>query len=141
MFWGEFTHQLDAKGRLIIPARYRTHLGPGAILTRGLDHNLVIYPQNAWRAVTEHLNQMPITQASGRALRRLMFSGALELELDRQGRVLIPTYLRAYAQLENAALVVGMETYLEIWQPDNWRIALNDVSSVLAAADVQALGF
>jgi MraZ protein len=135
MFWGEFTHQLDKKGRLIIPARYRSQLGQGAILTRGLDRNLVIYPQSAWQLVTEQLNQMPFTHATGRALRRLMFSGAVELAFDKQGRALIPLYLRSYAALRGEALIVGMETYLEIWEPSNWRTALEGVSAVLAEAD------
>jgi MraZ protein len=135
MFWGEFTHQLDKKGRLIIPARYRTHLIEGAILTRGLDHNLVIYPQEAWRNVIEQLNQMPITHTTARALRRLMFSGVVQMSFDRQGRVLIPPYLRHYASLEDEVLVVGMETYIEIWQPANWRAALEGVSNVLAEAN------
>jgi MraZ protein len=135
MFWGEFTHQLDKKGRLIIPVRYRSHLGEGAILTRGIDRNLVIYPQETWRAVTEQLNQMPITHSTARALRRLMFSGAVELSLDKQGRVLVPLYLRDYASLNGAALIVGMETFLEIWEPHNWRAALDGVSSALAEAN------
>ncbi|MFN8371943.1 MAG: division/cell wall cluster transcriptional repressor MraZ [Anaerolineae bacterium] len=134
MFWGEFTHQLDNKGRLIIPARYRAQLPAGAILTRGLDHNLVIYPQDTWRTVIEQLNQMPITHSTGRALRRLMFSGAVEIAFDKQGRVLIPGYLRHYASIEDEVLIVGMETFVEIWQPAHWRAALEGVSEVLADA-------
>ena len=135
MFWGEFTHQLDKKGRLIIPARYRANLPQGAVLTRGIDHNLVIYPQDAWRAVIDQLNQMPITHSTARALRRLMFSGAVEMSFDRQGRMLIPGYLRHYASLEDEVLIVGMETFVEIWQPANWRAALDGVSNVLAEAN------
>ncbi len=136
MFWGEFSHQLDKKGRLIIPARYRPQLATGAVLTRGLDHNLVIYPQEAWRGISEQINQMPMTQPSGRALRRLLFSGAVELSLDRQGRVSIPPYLRDYASLDGEALLVGMETFIEIWQPTNWRLALDDLSNTLAGAEM-----
>lgn len=132
MFWGEYHHQLDDKGRLIIPARYRPRLPEGTILTRGIDRNLVIYPQDAWQQVTQQLNQMPITNPTARALRRLLFSGALELSLDRQGRVLLPAYLREYAGLKDDALIVGMETFVEIWQPENWRKALEGVSSQLA---------
>lgn len=135
MFWGEYAHQLDNKGRLIIPARYRTHLAGGSILTRGLDRNLVIYPDDAWRAVSEQLNQMPLTHATARALRRLLFSGAVEVSLDRQGRMHIPTHLRDYASLNGEALVVGMETFIEIWQPESWRETINDVSSALADSD------
>lgn len=135
MFWGEYTHHLDKKGRLIIPARYRSHLSDGAILTRGLDHNLVIYPQTTWQTLSQQLNQMPITHPTARALRRLLFAGVVELVVDRQGRVLIPGYLRDYASLRNKALLVGMESFVEIWEPSHWRSALDGVSSVLAEAD------
>lgn len=137
MFWGEYSHQLDEKGRLIIPARFRPHLAHGAVLTRGLDRNLVIYPQAAWQSLCENLNQMPITHPTGRALRRLLFSGAVELALDRQGRVLIPVYLRDYATLDTEVLIAGMETFLELWEPVSWRATLNDVTHTLA--DTMAL--
>jgi len=134
MFWGEYSHQLDDKGRLIIPIRYRPYLMPQAVLTRGLDHNLVIYPHDAWRTLAENLNQMPITHPPARALRRLLFSGAVELSLDRQGRMLIPGYLRDYASLDTEVLMAGMETYIELWEPSHWQATLNDVSQSLAEA-------
>jgi MraZ protein len=135
MFWGEFTHHMDKKGRLIVPARYRPHLEQGAVLTRGLDRNLVIYPNGTWRTVSDQLNQMPITHPTARALRRLMFSGAVELSLDRQGRILVPGYLRDYAALDGQALIVGMETFVEIWEPRRWQTTIDDVSNALAEAD------
>ncbi len=131
MFWGEYSHQLDEKSRLIIPVRFRPHLAPAAFLTRGLDHNLVIYPQPAWRALAERLNEMPMTHPSSRALRRLLFSGAVELSLDRQGRIFIPSYLRDYAVLDSAVLIAGMETYVELWEPGHWQATLNGVSDAL----------
>ncbi len=134
MFWGEFSHHLDEKGRLIIPARYRPQLSKGAILTRGLDRNLVIYPHDAWQSVSERLNQMPITHPTARALRRLLFSGAVEFSLDRQGRMLIPGYLRDYASLDSEVLIAGMETFLEIWEPSSWRRTLEGVPHALAEA-------
>ncbi len=135
MFWGEYAHQLDQKGRLIIPARFRNHLATGAILTRGLDRNLVIYPQQAWRNVCDQLNQMPITHPTGRALRRLLFSGAVEMALDKQGRILVPAYLRDYAALDGEVLIIGMETFLEVWNPSEWQAALNGLTAVLAEAE------
>lgn len=131
MFWGEFAHQLDQKGRLIIPARFRPALDRGAILTRGLDRNLVIYPAEAWQSVTQQLNQMPITQPTSRALRRLLLSGAVELEIDKQGRILIPAYLREYATIDTEVLLVGMETFIELWQPEEWRAALANIAEIL----------
>jgi len=135
MFWGEYSHQLDEKGRLIIPARYRPHLKQGAILTRGLDHNLVIYTEEAWRGLSERVNAMPITHPSARALRRLLFSGAVEFSFDRQGRLLIPSYLRDYASLDGEVLIAGMETFLELWEPGSWRATLNGVTHVLSEAE------
>lgn len=135
MFWGEFSHQLDSKGRLIIPARYRPRLCEEAVLTRGMDHNLVIYPKEAWDSVCEQLNQMPITNPTARALRRLLFSGAVQLTLDRQGRALIPSYLREYADLDGEVLIVGMETFIELWQPASWQATLDGATNTLADAD------
>lgn len=132
MFWGEVTHHLDKKGRLIMPARYRPHLQAGAVLTRGLDDNLMIYPHETWQVVSRQLNDMPITHPTARALRRLLFSGAVEIALDRQGRILIPGFLRDYASLHNKALIVGMESFLEIWEPSNWHSTLAGVSNVLS---------
>jgi MraZ protein len=132
MLWGEYSHQLDKKGRLIIPARHRPYLTEGAVLTRGIDRHLVVYPQEIWHTITQQINQIPITEPTGRALRRLLFSGAVELSLDRQGRVLIPSYLRDYASLESEVLIIGMETFVEIWQPEGWRQTLDRVSSTLS---------
>jgi MraZ protein len=134
MFWGEYSHQLDEKGRLILPARFRPFLSR-AILTRGLDHNLVIYPQDAWQSVCERLTEMPMSLPSGRAIRRLLYSGAVEVTLDRQGRTLVPPYLREYASLESEVLIAGMETFVELWDPRHWRATLKDVS--LSQADVE----
>lgn len=132
MFWGEYSHCIDKKGRLIIPARYRPYLCEGAFLTRGIDKNLVIYPQESWKQLTEQISELSLTDARGRALRRLFFSGAIDISLDRQGRLLMPPYLREYAFLETDALIIGMETYIEIWEPSRWHNALDGVSSELA---------
>lgn len=132
MFWGEYSHCIDKKGRLIIPARYRTHLCEGAFLTRGLDENLVIYSQESWKQLTDQLNSLPITDAKGRALRRLLLSGAIDISLDRQGRLLIPSYLRNYAYLDGDTFIVGMETYIEIWEPSRWHHNLEHVTSQFA---------
>lgn len=137
MFWGEFSHQLDKKGRLIIPARYRPRLlSNGAILTRGIDHNLVIYPQDVWQALSEQIAQMSLAHPTTRALRRLLFSGAIDLSVDRQGRVLIPSYLREYASIDGEALIIGMETFIEIWQPAQWKQTLSVVSETLSDSDM-----
>lgn len=135
MFWGEYSHQLDKKGRLIIPAQYRERLTDQAILTRGLDQNLVIYPADIWQKVTQQVNKMPITHPSARALRRLLFSGAVELTLDKQGRVVIPQYLRDYADLEETVLLVGMELFIELWEPSRWHKTLDIINETLTDGD------
>ncbi len=136
MFSGEYAHTLDHKGRLIIPARFRPLLTEKAILTRGLDQHLVIYPEEAWNNVLEQLNQIPITHPSARALRRLIYSGAVQLGLDKQGRATIPAYLRSYAQIDTEVLLVGMETFIEVWEPGGWQKALEDVASIIADSDL-----
>lgn len=136
MFSGEYSHTLDHKGRLIIPARFRPLLTEKAILTRGLDKHLVIYPEATWQNVMEQLNQIPITHPTARALRRLIFSGAVELGLDKQGRATVPQYLRNYAQIEEEILLVGMETFIELWEPNSWQHALEDVSAIIAESDL-----
>ena len=135
MFRGEYSHQLDNKGRLIIPSRFRDLLSDDAILTRGLDHNLVIYPNQTWKTLMQQLNEMPITHPTARAFRRLLFSGAVELALDKQGRVNIPNYLLEYASIEDSVLLVGMESFIELWQPDHWKRMLDSVASILAESD------
>ncbi|NJL57015.1 division/cell wall cluster transcriptional repressor MraZ [bacterium] len=136
MFRGEFSHQLDSKGRLIIPARYREALTTGAMLTRGLDHHLVIYPQAAWRHITDQIETTAWTDFTGRALRRLLLSGAVDLSLDRQGRAVIPPYLRDYAELDERVLVIGAGTTVELWQPERWQSALDGVVDALAGSDI-----
>ena len=135
MFWGEYSHCIDKKGRLIIPARYRSHLCDGAFLTRGLDKNLVIYPNDSWQQLKQQLDELSITNAQGRGLRRLFFSGAIDITLDRQGRLLIPAYLREYAGLESDAFVVGMESFIEIWKPSRWHSNLDHI-----AAEIDSTG-
>ena len=96
MFLGEYEHSLDAKGRLAIPARFRALLGEGAIITRGFDGCLVIYPADVWRTVAEKLDSLSSTQEAARMAKRFVFSGATECEFDKQGRVLDPSFLRGY---------------------------------------------
>lgn len=120
MFLGEYEHSLDAKGRMAIPARFRALLGEGAIITRNLDGCLVIYPQDVWRSVAEKLDAMPATEAA-RMAKRFVFSGATECEFDRQGRVLVPAFLRDYARLTETAVVVGQYSRIEIWERGRWQ--------------------
>lgn len=117
---GRYAHNLDAKGRLAIPARYREALAEGVILTRGIDRCLALYPMAAWRPLAEKVAALPLTDADARNFRRLVFAEAADLTLDGQGRVLVPPDLRRYAGIEREALVVGVDTSIEIWSPERW---------------------
>jgi MraZ protein len=121
MFLGRYAHNLDAKGRLAIPARYREALAEGVVLTRGIDRCLALYPLAAWRPLAEKVAALPLTDADARNFRRLVFAEAADLELDGQGRILIPPDLRRYADIEREALVVGVDTSIEIWSPARWE--------------------
>ena len=120
MFLGRYAHNLDAKGRLAIPARYREALAEGVILTRGIDRCLALYPLEAWKPLAEKVASLPITDADARNFRRLVFAEAADLSLDGQGRILVPPDLRRYAGLEREALVVGVDASIEIWSPSGW---------------------
>ncbi|MBA2518685.1 MAG: division/cell wall cluster transcriptional repressor MraZ [Chloroflexia bacterium] len=121
MFLGRYTHALDAKGRLAIPARFREAVADGLVLTRGIDRCLSLYPLAAWRPLAEKVSALPITDPDARNFRRMVFAEAADLALDAQGRILIPPELRRYAGLERETLVVGVDTAIEIWSPDRWQ--------------------
>lgn len=121
MFLGRYNHTLDAKGRLAIPARFRDAVADGLVLTRGIDRCLSLYPLAAWRPLAEKVSALPISDPDARNFRRMVFAEAADLALDAQGRILIPPELRRYAGLERVALVVGVDTAIEIWSPDQWQ--------------------
>lgn len=124
MFLGEYTHALDARGRIIVPARFRSELETGLVVTRGYDPCLVIYPLDGWTALASKVAQASAASRNARSYGRLVFGGAYEATLDSMGRVLIPAFLREYAGIEGEAVVVGVNTYLEIWHPGKWRDTL-----------------
>lgn len=121
MFMGEYLHALDTKGRLIIPARFREELGDKFIITRGLDHCLFVYPINEWKVLEEKVRSLPTAQADVRAFVRFLFSGAVEAEMDSQGRVGLPQNLREHAEIERELYVNGVSTRVEIWSKERWE--------------------
>jgi len=122
MMIGEYQHNLDSKGRLAIPAKFRNSLSKGVIITRGpLDKCLFLYSLDEWTKLADKLSDMPIAKANSLAFNRLMFAGAMDLNLDGQGRILLPDYLRKYANLGKEAIVVGLYNHLEIWDKDVWK--------------------
>lgn len=117
---GEYQHTLDNKGRMIVPVKFREELGTTFIMTRGLDKCLFVYPQSEWETLEAKLKALPMTRADARSFVRFFFSGATECELDKQGRILIPTTLRDYAQLERDSYVLGVSNRVEIWSQALW---------------------
>jgi len=118
---GEYQHNIDAKGRLIVPAKYREHLGEAFVITRGLDQCLFGYPLDEWKQIEEKLKALPLTKKDARAFTRFFFSGAVECELDKQGRVNLPTSLLGYAKLEKECVILGVSNRFEIWSKDLWE--------------------
>jgi MraZ protein len=121
MFLGEFVHSIDEKGRLTVPAKFRAALAAGVVVTRGLDRCLFVFPAAQWERRSEIIAKMPLTQRDARAFSRFVFSGAADVVPDRQGRVLLPAYLREYAGIDGDAIIIGLHDRLEIWNPDRWR--------------------
>ncbi len=121
MFIGEHRHIIDHKGRIAIPAKFRAKLAEGCVITRGLDYSLFIYTQKEWQKLSEKLSKLPIGQSDARAFARLMFSGASDIELDKQGRVVIPVYLREYAGLKTESVICGVFSRIEIWDREKWE--------------------
>lgn len=117
---GEYNHVIDTKGRLIIPAKFRDQLGATFVITRGLDGCLFGYPQTEWQNLETKLKTLPLTKRDARAFVRFLYSAATECELDKQGRVNIPTVLRKYAQLTKDCVIIGVSNRFEIWSRERW---------------------
>lgn len=121
MFMGEFQHSIDAKGRLIIPAKFREKLGENFVVTRGLDGCLFGYPQDEWEKLEAKLTEMPLAKKDARLFVRFFYSAATECELDKQGRINIPQSLRQHANLEKSCVIVGVSNRIEIWDETRWQ--------------------
>lgn len=121
MFIGEYDHNLDDKGRLAVPVKFRGDLAKGAVVTRGLDSCLFLYTKEEWQKLADKLAALPISQKNTRAFARLMLAGAMDVELDKQGRVVLPDYLREYAGLKKKTVITGLYNRLEIWDETKWK--------------------
>src|SRR5690625_2378306 len=121
MFMGEFQHNIDSKGRIIVPAKFREELGETFVVTRGLDKCLFVYPMDEWKALEEKLKKLPLTKRDARAFTRFFFSGAVECEVDKQGRINIPSTLITYASLEKECVVIGVSNRVELWSRPIWE--------------------
>jgi len=122
MFIGEYQYTIDQKGRLQIPAKFRMELKKGAVVTRGLDNCLFLYAIDEWEKLAQKLSKLPISQKNTRAFSRLMLAGAMDVEMDKQGRVVLPDYLRKFAGLKKKVIVAGLYSRLEIWDVQKWEM-------------------
>jgi MraZ protein len=128
MLIGEYNHTLDKKGRVIVPSRFRDELGDTFIITRGMDSCLFLYPLHEWKNLETRLKTLPFNKAETRAFMRMFFSGASEVEVDKQGRVLIPPLLREHSQLKKDVVFIGVSNRAEIWSREIWEEYSNNSS-------------
>lgn len=142
MFLGEFDHSIDDKGRVAVPARFREELSEGLILTRGFEKCLQAFPRPIWQNLSQRVSALSLGNEEARQLRRMLFSYAAEVEVDRQGRILIPQNLREYAGFAEQVVIAGMDTYFEIWSQGRWAEVLEklDNSGINIAEQLAALG-
>ena len=115
MFMGEYNHTIDAKGRLIVPSKFREALGDTFVVTKGLDGCLFVYDNEEWQAFEEKLRSLPITNKEARQFARFFLAGAAEVEVDKQGRILVPNILREFAQISKDVVLIGVASRIEIW--------------------------
>ena len=137
---GEYEHSLDAKGRLIMPAKLRQDIGEKFIITKGLDGCLFVFSQNEWLNFETKLKSLPLSDKNARNFVRFFLSGATECEIDKQGRLLIPSNLREAASLEKEAMIVGVGTRLEIWNKETWQKFDEEISADEIAENMTMLG-
>ena len=120
IFLGEYRHKIDDKWRLALPIKFRDKLKEGVVITKGLDSCLFVYTQDDWQILAEKIAKLPLTQSNARAFARLMLAGAIDVKLDKQGRVILPPYLSQYAGLKNKVTIAGVYNRLEIWSRGRW---------------------
>jgi MraZ protein len=136
VFTGEYRHTVDDKGRIAVPAKFRGQLADGAVVSRWMESCLAIHTRSGWDDLADKVAALPITDQASRLFQRFIFAGAAEVELDRQGRILVPAYLRDSIGLAGEAVVVGSRDHAEIWAPavwDTYRTALDDPQELARA--------
>lgn len=143
MFIGEFKHQVDDKGRVSLPAKFRAGIASGCVVTRGLDKCLWVYPLGEWQSLAEKIADLPITQKNARSFSRLMLAGATDTTPDRIGRINLPGYLREYADIKKEVVIVGIYNRIEIWPADVWENFKNEMeeNGAEVAEGLSEIGF
>ena len=140
MFTGEFRHTIDGKGRVAVPARFRADLAAGATVCRWLESCVAIFPKQAWQQLADAASAERYADAGARAFTRFLFSGAFEVELDAQGRLVLPASLRKFGGLKSDAVVVGAADHIELWEPARWDGISAEMSSEEFAERIGGLG-
>lgn len=143
MFIGEYQHSIDEKGRVSLPVKFRARLASGCVVTRGIDKCLWVYPQDEWEKLAKKISQLPITQKDSRNFSRLILSGAVDLNIDKLGRINLPNYLKDYAGINKKVIVTGMYNRIEIWPEENWNDFKKEMeeNSEQIAENLSDLGF
>ena len=121
MFLGTYIHRLDNKGRLTLPSKFRPFLGQDLVVTKGMDKCLFLFPQARWKPLAEKLDALPLGKREARRARRWLLGNASVVTPDRLGRILLPQALREYAGIDQEVVIVGLETYIELWAPETWQ--------------------
>lgn len=121
MFIGEYNHSLDDKGRMAVPAKFRAALKTGAVVTKGLDNCLFLYTKKEWSKIAERMAALPFNKANDRALARHFLAGAMDVDFDAQGRIVLPEYLRSFASITKKVVIAGLYSRLEIWDETAWE--------------------
>ena len=140
MFMGEYNHTIDAKGRMIVPSKFREQLGNEFVVTKGLDGCLFVYPNEEWHNIEEKFRNVPLTTKDARKFSRFFFAGAATCELDKQGRILLPAALREFAGLEKDVVLVGVGSRVEIWSKDKWENMNSDTDMDEITSAMEGLG-
>jgi MraZ protein len=132
MFLGRYEHNIDEKGRITIPSKFREALGETVAVTQGFDGNLQAYPPDLFDLLAERIRGLSLMDPNSRMLRRIFFSNAEKINFDKAGRILLPAFLRASANLSDTAVLVGSGEYFELWSPENWQVQQTSLSDVEA---------
>lgn len=122
MFLGEYSHNIDDKNRLSIPTKFRADLRQGAVVTRGLDNCLFLFTKKDWESLVKKISELPLSQSNARSFSRMMLMGAMEVKIDKLGRILLPDYLKKFAGLNKKVAVGGVFNRIEIWDSTKWEI-------------------
>ncbi len=138
MFSGTYRHGIDTKGRVIIPAKFRSELASGLVLNCGLDNCLFLYPISEWMKLVEKMKNIPLTNKEGRMFVRRMFANAVDEEMDKQGRLLIPPMMRDYAHIDKELVIIGVGERVELWSKEEWE-AYNEADNFDEEAFVEKM--